>query len=360
MRKENNQIKRKHISIKEYMLSFIVLAILAGGQTLIHSIFRNAQDNTAGYIIAIIVYFAIIALIFVFVTNRQLYRFYDMPIRKLSDAASRVAKGDFSIWVEPMHKGKNKDYVDAMFEDFNKMVAELGSIETLKNDFIANVSHEIKTPLAVIQSYAIALKDKKLPPEIHADYLDTIISASKKLSNLMTNILKLSKLDNTEIIQSNTSYDLCRQLCSCALLFEELWEQKNIEFQLDIDDSLIIFADESMLELVWNNLLSNALKFTNPGGKIILKQTSDNDAVIITVSDNGCGMNEETKKHIFDKFYQADTSHSHDGNGLGLTLVLRIVELIGASITVKSELGIGTTFTVRINLDSTLKLNKTA
>jgi signal transduction histidine kinase len=342
----DSRVKAKHISWKEYLLTLIVLEILTAGQALIYAAYVDMRYVPRAYIIAMVGYWAIVTLIFCLLTSWQRFLAYDKPMRKLSEAAKQVADGDFSVFVEPIHVGNKKDYVDVMFEDFNRMVKELGSIETLKNDFISNVSHEIKAPLSVIESYAMVLQKENLALETRKEYADTIISASQKLSALVTNILKLNKLDNQEIKPSSESYDLCRQLTDCALSFEDLWEQKSIEFVPDIEDRCMIRADKSMLEIVWNNLLSNALKFTEPGGAVTLTQTSDEDTITVVVADTGCGMDNETMQHIFDKFYQGDTSHSKEGNGLGLALTQKVVELLDGSISVKSEPGKGTTFTV--------------
>ncbi|WP_438492541.1 ATP-binding protein [Paenibacillus sp. IHBB 3054] len=350
-KKQKVRLKSQHFSWKEFFWTFIVLSTLTAGQALIYDAYLSVENVPPQYIFGITGYWIIVAFIFCLFTARQKYKTFDKPMRKLSEAAKQVAEGDFSVYLEPLHRADKKDYVDVMFGDFNKMVEELGSIETLKNDFISNVSHEIKTPLSVIHSYAMALQKVELSPKLRTEYTDTIISASQKLTTLVINILKLNKLDNQEINHVADPYDLCRQLCDCALTFENSWEEKNIEFVADIEDRTIIRADESMLEIVWLNLLSNALKFTAPGGTITLSQTSDKDTITVTVADTGCGMDEETMKRIFDKFYQGDTSHSGEGNGLGLALSLRVIELVGGAITVRSEPDQGTTFTVKLKVE---------
>ena len=218
----------------------------------------------------------------------------------------------------------------------------------MKDDFIANVSHEIKTPLAVIRSYASALQRENLTESQRREYAQTIATASENLSALISNILKLNKLENQEIVPNAQPYDLTRQLSDCALYHEELWEKKNIDFDAQLEERVMILADESMLEIVFNNLIANAIKFTEPGGRVLLRQEKEGSDVVVTVSDTGCGMNDETIRHIFDKFYQGDTSHSREGNGLGLALAKRVLDISGGSISVSSAPGEGTEFVVRL------------
>ncbi len=345
---QDERVKRKNMGWREFAITYGIMVFLVGIQTglLVFPAF-NAL-NPIAQIIIIMSYWAIVAFLYGLLTNWQIRQNYDKPIRKLGSAAKKVARGDFSVYVEPIHTVDNYDYIDVMFLDFNTMVQELGSIETLKNDFVSNVSHEIKTPLAVIRNYTIALRNMKLPPETQEEYMDTIISATDKLSALVTNILKLNKLENQEIDSLAESYDVCNQLCECALQFESLWEEKHIAFQADIEDKATIYAERNMLEIVWNNLLSNALKFTPAGGEVTLSQSSDEKMITVSVSDTGCGMDAETQKHIFDKFYQGDTSHSGEGNGLGLALAHRVIEKAGGTLSVVSQPGKGSTFTVNI------------
>lgn len=306
--------------------------------------------ESAPYIGWYVLYWAVMAAAFTSLTCYQKYRRFDRPMRRLSEAAGRVAAGDFSVYLEPAHRADKQDYIDVMFQDFNKMVAELGTLETMKSDFVANVSHELKTPLAVIQSYATVLKNEDLPVERRRECVDTVIESSGKLAALVTNILKLNKLENQVIRPTVEEYDLCRQLADSILAVEGLWEEKNIELEVKMDDRLMLLADESLLQIVWQNLLSNALKFTPNGGKISVRQTSDANSVTISVSDTGGGMDDLTKRRIFDKFYQGDTSHAKEGNGLGLALVKRITEMAGGTVTVRSTVGEGSTFTVWLPL----------
>ena len=347
----DTRVKRKPITWKEFAITYGVMLLLVGIQTgiIILPIFR--RYNSFVQVAAVMLYWVIVALFFLYITNKQIKDRYDKPMHRLSDAAKRVAEGDFSVYVEPMHTPDRYDYLDVMFTDFNVMVQELGSIETLKNDFVANVSHEIKTPLAIIKSYTTMLKSDDLPEDTRHEYMDAIIRATDNLSALITNILRLNKLENQEIDAAAEPYDLCRQLCDCVLSFETLLSEKQIELNVDIEDRAMISADESTIEIVWNNLLSNALKFTPPGGSISLTQTSGVSSVTVSIADTGCGMDAETAKHIFDKFYQGDTSHSGEGNGLGLALAYRIVEKLGGSLAVESKPGAGSAFTIMIPVE---------
>lgn len=295
-----------------------------------------------------IVYWAVVAIGLAVYTVLRIKKTYEEPMLEMAKATEKVAEGDFSVYIPPRHTADQLDYLDIMFLDFNKMVEELGSIETLKTDFFSNVSHEIKTPLAVIQNYAELLNNDNLSDEKRKEYTEMILHATKRLSSLITNMLKLNKLEKQVIQPKPEPFDVCAQLCECAFQFEDMWDKKEIEFEADMEDRAFVCADAGLLELVWTNLLSNAMKFTPAGGTITITQTSDADAIFVSISDTGCGMDEATLKRIFEKFYQGDTSHATEGNGLGLALVQRILQLSEGTITVKSAPGKGSTFTVTL------------
>ena len=342
------RVQRKIVGAKQFVITYVAMMFLVGVQVGIIIFPGYAALHEIFQVCIIMTYWAIVALVFCLLTNWQIKKGYDTPMRRLGEAARKVARGDFSVYAEPSHTPDQYDYLDVMFLDFNTMVQELGSIETLKNDFVSNVSHELKTPLAIIKNYATMLRCDDLSQSTRTEYMDTINEAADKLTNLVSNILKLNKLENQEIAAEPVRFDLSRQLSECVLGFESLIEQKNITLSAELEDKAIVMADENMLEIVWNNLLSNAVKFTNHGGSISVTQTSDKEAVIVSVADTGCGMDGQTIKHIFDKFYQADASHSGEGNGLGLALAYRVVEKMNGTFTVASEPGNGSTFTVRL------------
>ena len=292
-----------------------------------------------------ILYWSAVAVGLTRFTRKKIQKTYEEPLHRFAKATEKVAGGDFSVYIPPLHTSDKLDYMDLMLEDFNKMVEELGSIETLKTDFFSNVSHEIKTPLAVIQSNAELLRMEDLTDR-QREYADTIYQSSRRLADLIGNILKLNKLEKQTITPDTQVYDVCAQLADCALGFEDAWEKKDLDFDADMEDHGQIAADPALMELVWNNLLSNAVKFTEPGGSITLREWSDEKNIYVSVTDTGCGMDEETRKHIFEKFYQGDTSHATHGNGLGLALALRVLQLNQFEIQVESAPKKGSTFTV--------------
>lgn len=270
------------------------------------------------------------------------------PVRKIIKAAEQMMKGDFSVRIPPLHGIANADGFGVIADYFNQMAQELSGTETLRTDFIANVSHELKTPLAVIQNYGTMLQQQDLPENKRLEYAKAITDASRRLANLITNILKLNKLENQQIYPKAETYDLGEQLCECLLTFERAWEDKALDIETDVEGEIMVNSDEELLSLVWNNLFSNAIKFTPPHGKISLTLKAEGEFAVVQVSDTGCGISPEVGKHMFEKFYQGDTSHATQGNGLGLALVKRVMDIVGGDISVSSEVGKGSIFTVKL------------
>lgn len=267
------------------------------------------------------------------------------PLVKFSEALMEVGKGNFNIKLnENKH---NPDELKTMYRNFNIMVNELNHIETFRSDFIANVSHEFKTPLASIDGYTMLLQDKALTEEEKNQYINKILSNTKRLSNLVSIILQISRLENQGIIAEKNKFKLDEQLRQTLLLFESKWTSKNIDLNVDLDP-ITFYGNEELIMQIWANIFSNAIKFTPNNGiiKCTLKQSAS--LITATISDTGLGMSEDVQNHIFDKFYQGDKSHSSEGNGLGLALVKRIVDLCDGTIEVQSEYGKGSTFIVKL------------
>ncbi len=270
------------------------------------------------------------------------------PARQITDAAEKIMQGDFSVRVKTYGRFGADEAFHAIISCFNKMAEELASVETLRTDFIANVSHEMKTPLAVMQNYGTLLQAPDLTEEERIEYARGVADGSRRLANMMTNILKLNRLENQQIYPQTREFDLGEQLCECLIQYENVWEKDEIEIETDIAENVKIKADEELLGLVWNNLFSNAFKFTKAGGRVRVTLSEEETYAVVRVQDTGCGMTPEVGAHIFEKFYQGDTSHSVQGNGLGLALVKRVIDIMQGEIGVESILGEGTTFTVKI------------
>jgi len=342
-------IIEKRLEWKVFLYSVVLFGILL---TLRLPLWQDLIDfsalRTETVVKAVSVWLGAAALFSAFF-SRVVHKTFRAPLDEFAQATEKVANGDFTVFIQTKNdkRGMNAFY-GRIAVNFNKMVQELKSVETLKTDFFSNVSHEIKTPIAAIQNSAQILQKDILTDDQRKEYAANIVKSAQRLSELITNILRMDKLEKQTIGPTASKFDLCEQLCQCLLQFDDVLEKKDIKLDVEIDDSLMITADESLLEIVWSNLLSNAVKFTEQGGTVMLKQTSTSEDAIVSITDTGCGINDETVRHIFDKFYQGDTSHSSEGNGLGLALVSRIIDLVDGSITVNSEQGKGSTFTVRL------------
>ncbi len=276
----------------------------------------------------------------------------ERPVKKIVAAAERIAAGDYSVRIPHEMGDSRSSGLNEIISCYNKMAVQLAGTETMQSDFINNVSHEMKTPIAVMQNYATLLGQEAVSEEERVKYAASIADASRRLADLVTNILRLNKLENREVFPDTQTYDLGEQLAACLLGFEGVWERKKIEIDTDIEEDVYIKADPELLGIVWNNLISNALKFTEPGGWVKVGMRRTGDTAVVSITDTGCGINPEVGMCIFDKFYQGDTSHATEGNGLGLALVKRVIDIVGGDIAVVSEVERGSTFTVCIHIEN--------
>ena len=271
-------------------------------------------------------------------------RFFLRPVTRMGRAMERVAAGDFTVRLDnPGALGEMRD----SYAHFNTMTRALAATETLQSDFISNVSHEFKTPINAIEGYAMLMQDAGNDPALQREYADKILLSTRRLSELVNNILLLSKEDNQTMPLEKHPYRLDEQLRRAILLLERKWTQKQIEWDVDMDEATYT-GNESLMLHVWVNLLDNAIKFDPVGGEIRLRLHCESTCIRITVSDNGPGIPKDQQSAIFERFYQADGSHKSEGNGLGLALARRIVRMCGGEISVSSEPGKGSCFTVEL------------
>ena len=324
---------------------FILIAVIMQMAILVYDYIRDRTDNITWIAVLILIEIIILAsfcTVFDWIRRKITV---ERPTKKILKATEKIAEGDFATRLEITHEYSKYNEYDLIMENLNKMAIELQKNEVLKTDFISNVSHEIKTPLAVIQNYAMLLQDDTLDSETRKNHAKTLIAASKRITDLITNILKLNKLENQEIQEKHEKFNLTEALSESVVEFETIIEKKNLELNCDFDD-VNIFSSKSLLEIVWNNLISNAIKFTPENGKIDISLKRKGKDAEIKVTDTGCGMTSEVGAKIFEKFYQGDTSHATQGNGLGLALVKKVIDILGGEISVQSEVNKGSTFTI--------------
>ncbi len=352
---EKTKWRRFLSSLRGYVTFFLLIAfiITCCMELFLHAM-RSSMDITyteRGIRFAAILTFAnviILSLLFTVIDGLRRRFTVERPVRRIVEGAEKIMRGDFSARIEPFRGIGGEDGFDIIIGCFNRMAEELSGVETLRTDFIANVSHELKTPLSVMQNYGTMLQNPELTEARRMEYAKAVTEQSRRLADLITNILKLNRLENQQIYPDAKRYNLGEQLAECLLNFESTWEEKNIDIETDLEEEVFVKSDGELLALVWNNLFSNALKFTESGGTVSVTLRSEGNYAVVRVSDTGCGISPETGKHIFEKFYQGDASHAAQGNGLGLALVKRVADIVGGDISVESEVGKGSAFIVKI------------
>ena len=275
-----------------------------------------------------------------------LSKFFFDPIKKLRKAMDKVADGDFSVRLEEQSRSKE---IMEVYTGFNLMAHELGSTEILQTDFVSNVSHEFKTPINAIEGYSTLLQNDDNLTEEQKGYIEKILFNTTRLSSLVGSILLLSKLENQQIPASRAPYRLDEQIRQSLLSLEAAWAPKDIEFDVELD-RIEYIGNEAMMRHVWDNLISNAVKFSPNSGLVKMTLTKRLRKIIFTIEDSGPGLTEEAQKRIFDKFYQADGSHKQEGNGLGLTLVKRVLSIENGEIQAENRPFGGCCFTVTLRI----------
>lgn len=338
-------MKKIFKEISSFLMFFILITLNSSLVVVFYSSISKRNQHEIAILILIFIIITSLLCTLIDLIRRKLVN--DKPVNDIINATKEMAKGNFDIYLVTSGKNQLANY-DLIKQNLNLLAKELSTNEVLKNDFIANVSHEIKTPLAVINNYIYLLKNQTIDKEEKNYYLDEINKAIVKLTALVSNILKLNKLENNQLELNELPFNLSESLINQILQYETAIDEKNITLECDIEENIQFISEESYVEIIWSNLISNAIKFSHQNGIIKIKLTKENDFVIFQISDNGIGMDQKVGKHIFDKFYQGDISHAKEGNGLGLALVKSVINIIGGTISVESEINKGTCFTVKL------------
>lgn len=334
--------KRPSFQFYFVLLVTLVIFVTIWLASLFSKLLEGALDSSISIptIFLMVGFGLIIGLILTFFISLMLLK----PIRSLQSAMNEVAEGNLDIKVE---EKSYFDEIENINHSFNLMIKELNANQLIQKDFVSNVSHEFKTPLSTIEGYATLLQDKSLTDAEREEYAREIVSTTKDMTEFVGNILLLSKISNQAIAYPKQEFSLDEQIRKVVVSLESKWEEKNIELDVDLD-SVIWLGNENLTSNVWRNLIENAIKFSPVGGKIGLSLKKQNGSVIFVVRDQGDGVKEEEMPYIFEKFYQADTSHKQEGNGLGLALVKNILDNFGGKVSVENLSPKGCKFTVTL------------
>lgn len=339
-----NRAFRRTAFLVFFVLCMLVLLFLFLVFLLMRTSVFNIEiisENTALIVICVILFLLIVSQgVAVFWSHR-----ITKPVKSISAVIAEVSKGNFDVQIDT---SKFHDEIRDLGDNLNKMILELQSIEVMRSDFVSNVSHEFRAPLSAIQGYVTLLSNPSLSDEQRQEYFTLLSESTRDLSGLVDSVLKLSRLESQNIAPKSAPFRLDEQLRRVVLLFESQWAQKEIDLELDLPEYTYT-GNAELLHQIWTNLFGNAVKYTPPHGKIGVRLCPENSGgARVEISDTGIGMNDEVKSHIFEKFYQGDSSHCAVGNGLGLALVKTACQLTGSTVSVESTVGAGSTFTVRL------------
>lgn len=343
MKKDYGKKLKSYFGIQFYLSLVVMMEILAtvGLAVLLSFLVESAGiDFNLSPLVWVLALSIIIGCACAFFVNRWVLS----QIPELSRNMREVASGNFKKRVKT--KSRIREIQD-IYESFNIMTEELSATEILQTDFVSNVSHEFKTPINAIEGYATLLQDETLSNAETQEYVDKILLNTRRLSGLVGNILLLSKVDNQAIPANRVLYSLDEQIRRSILYLEPKWSEKNIVFDVELED-VDYYGNESIMLHVWTNLLDNAVKFSPADSEIRVRLFTLDGDIIFSVADKGPGVDKNSLKHIFDKFYQSETSHKGEGNGLGLALVKRITDLAGGTVSVENLTPSGCRFEVRI------------
>lgn len=340
--KEQLSPMRRKISAMLTLQTFFVVLIVIVIATALALMYRVViTDMHMIGVLSMLVPIVVLVTLVNFLFTRYIYRYLD----KISDAMQKVADGDYTVRLDAE---KDQPFRE-LYRNFNTMAEELGGVEMLKNDFINGYAHELRTPITSINGFAEMLlnDDGTLSREEKRSYLEIIASESRRLADLAGNSLLMSRLDTQKIIPDKKPFSLDEQLRRCSILLSGQWTEKELDMTMDLDEAVYV-GDYDLMQHLWINLLTNAVKYTPKGGSITVTLKNEEKFIAVSVADTGKGISPEDRERIFDKYYQTDKSHSKRGLGLGLAICKRIVQLCNGTLEVESEVGVGSTFTVRL------------